>query len=307
MHKKGSLQHKRAVRGVLFLIPLLIGLVFFFARPIAESLIFSFSRLAFRETDVGYSLTPVGLQNYHAALFAHPEYLEKLVNSLVTMVSQVPLVVIFSFFMANILNGRFRGRLAARVILFLPVVVSSAAVMAFDAGDMLQHSMMAGGGFKDAFAPAASGVFSGELGHMLQNLGAAEDLVGAITAAVDKIYEVISFSGIQILIFLAGLQSIPSSLYECAKIEGASGWESFWKITFPMVTPLILVCAVYAVVDNFTQYNNAVMQTINTTAFSDHDFGQSAAMAWIYSAVALLFIGLIYLLFSRRVYYSDKA
>ena len=126
-----------------------------------------------------------------------------------------------------------------------------------------------------------------------------------ITGPVDRIYSVISLSGVQIFIFLAGLNGISPSVYEAAYIEGASGWVAFWKITFPMVSPIIVVNVVYSLIDNFTMSTNETMTYIFDTAFSTFDYGLSGAMAWIYCAVLALVVGAAMLLISRRVVYQN--
>ena len=299
-----SLEKKREVTGILMISPVLLGILLFFIRPMIQAIIFSFSVVGF-QTSSGYVLSPAGFSNYSAALFEHSEYNQNLVSSLLTMVSQVPLIIFFSFFMASVLNQKFKGRAFARVMLFLPVIISSAALMTIDSSDTLQNMMGGSSSLKDTFS-AGSGVFSLELGDFLQNLGMAATPIKYITTAVDKIYEIISFSGIQILIFLAGLQSVPHSLYEYAATEGATEWESFWKITFPMVSPMILVVTIYSIIDSFSQYNNSVLQTIETTVFHDQNFGEGAAMSWIYCFIVLIILAIVYQLISKRVYYLDR-
>lgn len=299
--KYGSLARRSALQGYLFILPLLIGLLVFFLWPVADSFRYSLSDITMKGQ---FTVTFAGLRQYHKALFEDTEFRQILTSSVIRMVTTVPLVVIFSFFMATILNQRFVGRTFARLVLFLPVITASAAMMAVDSTDMLQTSMT--GGFKDTFSPD-SGIFSVGISQMVLELGFPDRVVGAITTAVDTIYETISFSGVQILIFLAGLQSIPSSLYEASRMEGATNWESFWKITFPMVSPLIFTCFIYSIIDSFTAYNNAVMKTVKQTAFVDpQDFGLSAAMSWSYFLIILLFLGLAYLIFARKVFYYDK-
>jgi ABC-type sugar transport system permease subunit len=120
---------------------------------------------------------------------------------------------------------------------------------------------------------------------------------------VSRIYEIVSQSGVQILIFLAGLQSISPSLYEAAKIEGSTGYEAFWKITFPMISPLILTNLVYTIIDSFI--SDKTSRLVVETAFKSYNFGLSAAMAWIYFAVIAFVLWITTLLVSRKVFYQD--
>lgn len=127
--------------------------------------------------------------------------------------------------------------------------------------------------------------------------------VDILTAPVNKIYDIISSSGIQIFIFLAGIHAVPSSLYEAAYVEGATGWESFWKITFPMVTPMILVNTVYSIIDTFTSVKNEVMQYVYELSFQKFDFGLSGAMSWIYCAALVVILAIVFAFMSRRMFY----
>lgn len=142
-----------------------------------------------------------------------------------------------------------------------------------------------------------------ELKKMMMESGLAPVFVNYISDAVDRIYEIISSSGVQILIFLAGLQSISPSLYESARIEGATGYEIFWKVTFPMMTPLILTNLIYSIIDSFN--NNSVNALISETAFKTFEFGQSAAMSWVYFIVVAIVLSLSAGIISRKVFYYD--
>jgi len=134
-------------------------------------------------------------------------------------------------------------------------------------------------------------------------VGVSETIVLYLTGAVDRIYQIISESGVQILIFLAGIQTISPQLYEASKIEGATGYEAFWKITFPMVSPLILVNVVYTIIDSFSR--NAMTDLIISTGFDNFDFGLSSAMAWIYFAVVMLILLITTYFVSKRVFYQE--
>ena len=135
--------------------------------------------------------------------------------------------------------------------------------------------------------------------------GLPPQLVLYVIAAIDQIYDIIISSGVQILIFLAGLQTISPSLYEASNIEGATGWENFWKITFPMVSPLILVNILYSVIDNFTHPANQVMQMIRDIAFFRNEYGLSATLAWIYFLVIFVILTIVMWVISRNVFYQE--
>ena len=152
---------------------------------------------------------------------------------------------------------------------------------------------------------AAGAVRALELRTLLLETRLHPRFVGYIIDAVDRLYEIVKASGVQILIFLAGLQTISPSLYEASTMEGATGWENFWKITFPMISPLILVNTVYTVIYSFTNPNNPVMEIIKNTAFAESRFGFSSAIAWVYFLVILGILGILIGVISRWVFYHD--
>lgn len=137
---------------------------------------------------------------------------------------------------------------------------------------------------------------------ILRDIGLPLSFVDYIVDAILRIYEIITSSGVQILIFLAALQSVPGAMYEVAKIEGATAYESFWKITFPLVSPLILTNVIYTIIDSFS--GSSVTQMIFSTAFTTQNFGLSAAMSWIYTLIISLVLIIVGYVLSKRVHYN---
>lgn len=300
--KQLGLKKKQARTGLLFVSPFIVGLLVYFIMPIIQSIQFSFSNIVV--TGTGFTQEFIGLQNYIRAFTIDPNFRQILVTAVIDMSYTVPLIVIFSFFAATLLNRPFRGRGLARTVFFLPVILTSGVILAIENSDMLigmaQETLNQAGE-----VGSDSGFQSLQLRTLLMQSGLNQSFVSYITGAIDSIYEVITASGVQILIFLAGLQSVPGSLYEAAVVEGASGWEMFWKITFPMVSPLILVNVIYSIVDSFTKPTNEMMIAIQDTAFELSYYGYSAAMSWIYFGVVLLLLGLVSFIISRYVYYQQ--
>lgn len=300
-----TMRKKQAIVGYLFILPFLLGFLFFFLSPFLESIMYSFSRV--QVTTTGYELVGVKLANYNQLLFIDPYFRRDLYNSVVQIITNIPLIIIFSFFAATLLNQEFRGRAVARSILFLPVILTSGVIIALENSDVMintlsniaQQQADLGGGN----ASAASNLL--DLRAMLYSTALSPTFINYIVNAVDGIYDVIVSCGVQILIFLAGLQSIPRSLYEASTIEGATGWENFWKITFPMVSPLILVNMVYTIIDSFTKPTNYMMQRIHDVAFASSNYGLSAAMSWLYFLVILAIMGITVLAISRKLFYYD--
>lgn len=300
---KLSLDEKKANMGYLFILPWLLGFIFLFAIPLIQSVVFSLNKIVL--TSTGYELEYVGLRNYKNALLVHPTFVRVLTESMQTMASFVPLVVLFSLFAATLLNQKFKGRTTVRAIFFLPVILGSGVIF-----------MMQNYSWFDEFSRGADSVgISAELtmrGFSLRRYleeiasGLNISVIKYVVNAVRSIYAIIHASGVQILIFLAGLQSIPPSIYEACHIEGATSWEVFWKVTFPMISPLILANAVYTIIDTFTISYNDVMLLIRTTALGGNpDLSSSAAMALIYFAAIAVVLAIVIGFISRKVFYQE--
>ncbi|MCQ6560712.1 carbohydrate ABC transporter permease [Paenibacillus mendelii] len=297
LKKRLTLEQNRAMWGVIFCVPLMLGLVMLFILPLIQSFRFSLSSIELVEG--GFSVMYEGFENFNSLFTSNADYPRALTESVVNMVVNVPIIIIFSLFAAVLLNQKFRGRTIARAIFFLPVILASSAIANLDISSFVGGAVASSGGGDGG----GNLMQSFELKKMLLESGISPLLVDYVTGAVDRIYEIISSSGVQILIFLAGLQSISPSLYEASRIEGATGYEIFWKVTFPMLTPLVLTNMVYSIIDSFS--HNNINQLISETAFRTFDFGLSAAMSWIYFAVVGIILLLSTWLMSRKVFYYD--
>ena len=297
-----TLLGREALAGIGFALPFLIGFFGLFLPMIVKSVTYSFSNMTVEST--GYVLTPAaknGFEHYIRALTIDPDFNRMLLQAIVNMLTKVPLVIIFSFFMANLLNQKFHGRAVARSILFLPVILTSGVVLGMESSDLLVTTLspaeMTGTDFSTIMNVS---------GLLLEYTDLPASAINFLANAVNGIYSIIIASGVQILIFLAGLQSISPSLYEASSMEGATAWESFWKITFPMISPLILVNSIYTIIDSFTSETNEIMKDIKNTIFSEVKYGLGSAMAWIYFVcigIILLIVGGI---ISRHVFYNDE-
>ena len=214
------------------------------------------------------------------------------------MVINTIATLVLSFVLAVILNQKFKGRTLARAIFFLPVILSSGVLPGIEKQNEF-YDMMAG---VAESVEGASGVnISASLQNLLSTSGVASGLFDVIFQMIDAIYDIVMASGIQIIVFLTGLQAISPSLYEAADVEGCTAWESFWKITFPMVSPLLLVNCIYTIVDFFMKNDNRVMERIYDVMYKDFKFGMASAMSWIYFGVALAFILISSFIISRAV------
>jgi ABC-type sugar transport system permease subunit len=296
-----TLEGKNAVAGYLFLLPFLIGFLAFMFFPILESLRMVFSEVDMDVENHRFSMAFTGLENLYRVLRVDPDFQRLLTEEIGRMLLIVPAVIIFSLFVALILNQEFKARGAVRAIFFLPVILSSGVMIGLETNNTLLSSM--------AEIIKEGNLMKSSVTRVLEDIlvteGAASDFMGYIFRIINQVYDIAMASGIQIIIFLSALQTIPASVFEAAKIEGATAWECFWKITFPMVSSLIMVNIVYSVVDYFMRTDNRVMEKINVTLMRRMEFGFSTAMAWVYFLAVIAIIGIAISLISRKVYYYE--
>ncbi|MDR2717211.1 MAG: sugar ABC transporter permease [Treponema sp.] len=296
-----TLEGKNAVTGYLFILPFLIGLLAFMFLPILESLRMVFSDVNIDLVKNGFTMDFSGRDNLKRVLMIDAEFNRLLAEEIGRMLLIVPAVIIFSLFVALLLNQEFKARGIVRAIFFLPVILSSGIMIGLETNNTLLSSMAEIIKRGNLMKSSITGV----LEDILVSEGAASDFMAYIFRIINQIYDIAMASGIQIIIFLSALQTIPPSMFEAAKIEGATGWECFWKITFPMVSPLILVNVVYSVVDYFIRTDNRVMEKIRVTMMQRMEYGFSTAMAWVYFLAVIAIIGIAMALISRKVYYYE--
>lgn len=292
-----TMRARNARIGTLFILPFVIGFLVFMCKPLVESLIFAFNDVQLVPGQ-GYTKTFVGLNNFNHALRVDPEYNTYLVEEVGQMIINTIATLVLSFVVAVILNQDFKGRTLCRAIFFLPVILSSGVLPGIEHQNEF-YDMMAG--MAEAVEGSSGVNISESLQELLQVSGVASEFFDIVFTMIDSIYDIVMASGIQIIVFLSGLQSISPSLYEAADVEGCSAWESFWKITFPMVSPLLLVNCIYTIIDFFMKNDNRVMELIYQVTYQDFKFGISAAMSWIYFAIALAFIGISSFIISKAV------
>ena len=209
-------------------------------------------------------------------------------------------IMVFSFFVALILNQKFKGRAFVRAIFFLPVILSSGVILGLESENSVMDAMNV------AIEETAQGIsITGALEQILRTAGVGTRAYEFVFEVIDNIYDIAIASGIQIIIFLSGLQTISSSMYEAADIEGCTKWESLWKITFPMISSLLLVNWVYTVIDFSMRSDNEVIEKIDKITVESQNYGFGSAMSWIYFVIIMAIVGVSSLIISRRVYYYD--
>ncbi|HBM79751.1 MAG TPA: sugar ABC transporter permease, partial [Clostridiaceae bacterium] len=280
-------QIKRSTRnkaiGLAFISPWLAGFLIFTLYPIIETIRYSFSDVSFLP-DKGVSTKYVGLNNFVKVLFVDPDFKLKIPEYLQQLFLLVPMVLVFSVLLALLLNTKLKFRRVFRAIFFLPVIIISGPVLS----NLTEMGATKLNGIENFFVfkfikQALPGAISAPLVYIFQN-----------------VVMFLWFSGVQILIFLSALQKVDKNIYEAAMVDGASGWQKFWKITMPTLKPFIYLNAIYTIVDVSKSSLNPFIEMIKYDMFRDrYGFGFSAAATWIYFAFILLAVFLAYLLFGR--------
>lgn len=296
--KKMKYRTKRKLNAFFYTLPWLIGFVMFFAVPIVNTTIYSFSNVGVRDSG-GMELSFNGVGNY-ISLFTEQvtsdskTFVQLFTDENLDLLVNAPIIVIFSLFLALLANRKFKGRGLVRVIFFLPIVLGLDVIT-----DMI--TVTTGG---DLTAMRSSGIFSQGLASylLLRYTSISEEVILTITGYVDNIFSLISQAGVQTLIYLAGLQSISPSLYEVAKIEGATTYETFWKVTLPLIGNITVFVVVYTIVEIFLA--SPIASEVYRFAFQKSRIGVASALSIVYM-INVLVILLLVLLISRKAVKSN--
>ena len=290
-HDKHRLTKRRLrewLYGYLFISPWVVGVSIFFVYAMVRSLVFSFTDVQIGG-EAGLTITPLAniFQNYINVFTTEVNFPITLGSFAISLVLQLPIIISFSLIIALLLNSKIRARGVFRMIFFLPVIIATGPVMnMLTAQGVASVPMMNDGSLAAIFA------------------GLPQFLLDPLTELFNSLIIILWNSGIQILIFLSGLQKVSKTLYEAAKIDGASGWESFWKITLPIVKPMILLNAIYTVVTLATGGTNEIIEliyTVTNAPTKGYEYGM--AMSWIYTLIIGLILVVVFLLFREK---SDK-
>lgn len=306
---KISYERKKGLYGYGFIALWFVGVIYMFIIPLCQSLWYSLSytELVSQPAIIEeYGMDGPGIYtewnnfgNYKKAFTENADYPQNLVDSLVETAYTVPLVLVFSLFVALLLNDNFKGRGFARAIFFLPVLIATGPVLQVINGDMLAQGV----GEASQFSSLFKADFVDEFLRFMGLTNISQSFTEAITTVTETILNLIWDSGIQILIFISALQQIPVSAKEAASMEGATGWEFFWKITFPTISPMIFVNLIYTVIDAFVKADNPVMQQVMSYA-RGWEYGFSSAMAWAYFAIVAIILGIISAIVSKFIFYQ---
>lgn len=297
--KLAGLQKRKAIAGYLFISPFILGFLVFMVKPLIQSLYMSFC-----DVQLGSgTFNPVwrGIFNYNYAFKVDAEYVRLLTEELTRMAIYSLAIMVFSFFVALVLNGKFRGRALVRSVFFLPVILASGVMLKLDSENALMAAVAA---TVEVNAGGTTGI-TDAIQEILRTAGVGVRAFEKLFEVMDNIYDVAISSGIQIIIFLSGLQTISTSMYEAADIEGCTKWESLWKITFPMVSSLFLVNWIYTVVDFCMRSDNEIIEKITDLMNINLNYGLASAMSWVYFVLVMAIVGISSLIISKGVYYYE--
>lgn len=284
-----GIESKKARYGLIFLSPWIIGMALFFLFPIFQSMYFSFANL--KVSEFGVEAEFVKFKNYHNILYINPDYVNNLIESLSSFFVSLPFILVISLILSLFLNSNFRGRLFFRALFFVPVIFAS--------GPALKTFLVAASGNATEVAISDSVAFNMfDFNEMLKGLGLPESIEKYLMEALNNLFMLVWQSGIQIVLFIAGLQSIPELMYEVSKVEGATKWEEFWFVTLPMLLRPTLLVIIFTMVENIVSETNPVIaQSYNQ--FNVLEFGLGSAMLWLYFVITGSIIGLVLLLYNK--------
>jgi len=285
--KKTVSSMKSQWAGLVFTLPIIIGLLIFLIPTVYMGIRFAFSTV---DLSNGLKLTFNGLENFRYALRVDANYFPMVITDIQSLFTTLPIIIIFSLFVAVLLNCGVWGRTAFRAIFFLPVIACAGMLAVLDSNNLLMSTMSSAAQSNDSNVLSAMS----NVTNMLQSMNFSPQLISIVAGAANNILDIVNRSGVQILIFLAGIQAISPSIYESANVEGASSWEIFWKITLPMIMPMIFAGILYTFVESITRDNTLLINYIKDMAFTKSNFGYSAAMVWFHYLMLLLVLAAVF-------------
>ncbi|MCA9969129.1 MAG: sugar ABC transporter permease [Anaerolineales bacterium] len=274
---------REALHGYAFVLIWIIGFAIFTVVPLGQTLYYSLNEVTVSAT--GINLEFVQWQNYTRALFTDPTFVGLLIEYAIETLVSVPIILIFSLIIALFLNLRFRFKGLFRTVFFLPVVITS--------GPVIQELVAQGATSVPGLTLSQTALdFIAEMPRYLRN---------PVEYVLTSFILILWFSGVQILIYLSGLQKIDAAIYEAAAIDGASAWESFWKITLPSLSGTTLIVAVYTIItlSHFSE-NRVIDYIFGQTYAVGGGIGYASAMSFLYFFVLILLLAVVYLLLNYR-------
>lgn len=283
--KRMTMKTRRSIEGILFVLPWIIGAALFFAYPLVQSIRYSFSEMV---SLAGTELNFIGWDNYEYLLTKSTSY----IPAFLTQVRDTPIntiiTLVFSLIIAMLINRDMKGKGAFRTIFFIPVLLGTGFIM----------ETLLGVGVGDVVTNSSDSMLTNIL---MKAIGG--EFAKLVTAFLSRITVILWKSGVQIILFLAGLQGISTSLYEASRVDGATEWENFWKITLPLITPIILLNIIYTMIDSFTDSSNEIMALI-AKCIENGQLCQGAAMGWMYFAFTFI-ICILALLIMKKLTFNQ--
>ncbi len=281
-----TLPKKKMLEGYLFILPWIIGFLIFLAFPLGQSFIISFKKLI---SFIGFRFEFIGARNYLEVFLVDVDFVPRFIVVARDVLINVPIILIFSVGMAYLVNQKLRGRGVFKIIFFIPVVIASGPVisMLFSQGvgvTSILQKLDIGGFIYSYFDPI---------------------IAGPLIEILNRITFIVWRSGVQILICLAGLQGISPALYEAAKCDGATEWSMFWKVTLPMLMPILEISAIYSIIDSFTDIFNPFLEYIKNVGFRQFRLGYGAALGWIYFLFIFIIILIVLAVFRKYTFYAE--
>ena len=291
--RKMSAEDRRQYVGLAFLTPWLIGVTVFFLIPLVSAIVYVFCDIKF--SSEGIVATFCGLDNIRDVYMTRVQPIQCIAKALGNTLVDLVVITLLSFFLAVLLNMQFKGRAVFRTIFSMPVIVASGALLQLFKADLSASSML----------EEATTIFQGTgIEEILISFGLSADLIQSFVGVINTALDLIWRCGVQTLLFLAGMQSIPGYLNEVCDLDGATAWQKFWKVTVPLTTPYLIINVVYTIVDSATYYDNPVMQEVGWK-FDALEFGYCNALSFGYCITTLIMVAIVYKFLSKRVVYLD--
>lgn len=287
--RRRGVESLKSFYGRMFVLPWEIGLVLFFLIPVFKSILYAFSDVSLSEG--GFVTKFVGLKWFKFIINEDPYYLNTLKDVVSSFLVELPIILALSLILAIILNQKFAGRIIARAIFFLPVIIATGVVMKWLTSEYVTISLVASTGGDSNYGSMI------DFDAILGNLGLPDEINKLVSGYIGDIFNLLWSCGIQIVLFIAGLQTIPDQLYEVSRVEGASKWEEFWYITVPMLGPTILLVMVYTMIDLITQNRGVMKSAFELMQKATYD--KSAAMLWFYFLIIGGIMALIMFIYNQ--------
>lgn len=281
--KPMPMKTRRSIEGILFVLPWIVGAALFFAYPLVQSIRYSFSEMV---SLAGTELKFVGWDNYVYLVTRSTSYIPAFLSQVKDTPINTIITLVFSLIIAMLINRDMKGKGAFRTIFFIPVLLGTGFIM----------ETLLGVGVGDVVTNSSDSMLTNIL---MQSIGG--EFATIVTEFLSRITIILWKSGVQIILFLAGLQGISSSLYEASRVDGATEWENFWKITLPLITPIILLNIIYTLIDSFTDSSNEIMKLVEKS-IETGQLCQGAAMGWMYFAFTFILCMLVLLVMKKLTF-----